>query len=146
MNKTITIAERLNQLKTITAEEAAGLNAKAVKLAYEIMQSYPEYGSEWIHCSKYDYGMNADMERQVKQATYTFKVSDQESDCEEYETRTITPEDVAEAVPTLLDLVKGKKIHLCGLTSNSFWDAGCWDSEATDALLQVYFYGETVYG
>ena len=153
MNEVITLEARNTLFQKTVAAATAKLQTKAVKLAIDIMQSYPEYSSEWIQCKKYDYGMDEARENQIKPAQYTFRVLDPN---EKYETRVISPEDVAQAIPQLWMMVTAGTIHLCGLTAGTihlcgltdetFWDAGSWDSEASDALLQVYFYGETVYG
>lgn len=143
MNEVITVEARNALFQKTLVAATAKLQTKAVKLAIDIMQSYPEYSSEWISCIKYDYGMDEAGENQIKPAQYTFRVLDPN---EKYETRVISPEDVAQAIPQLWMMVTAGTIHLCGLTDENFWDAGSWDSEATDALLQVYFYGETIYG
>ena len=143
MNEVITVEARNALFQKTLVAATAKLQAKAVKLAIEIMQNYPEYSSEWIRCINYDYGMDEARENQIKPAQYTFRVLDPD---EKPETRVISPEEVAQAIPQLWMMVTAETIHLCGLTDETFWDAGSWDSEATDALLQVYFYGETVYG
>lgn len=119
---------------------------EAVELTTAIMQSYPECSSDWIRCCKFDYGMDEAMENQIKPASYTFKVSDPETDCEKFNTKTVSPEDVATIVPTFKKMLDEKKIHICGLTSNNFWDPCSWDSDATDCLMQLFFYKEIVYG
>ena len=145
MNEVITLEARNTLFQKTVAAATAKLQTKAVKLAIDIMQSYPEYSSEWIRCSAYDYGMDEARENQIKPAQYTFKVEGPDSEGK-FVTRVISPEDVAQAIPQLWMMVTAGTIHLCGLTDETFWDAGSWDSEASDALLQVYFYGETVYG
>lgn len=146
MNEVITVEARNALFQKTLVAATAKLQVKAIKLAIDLMQNYPDYSSEWIRCVKFDYGMDEAHENQIKPAQYTFKVSDKETDCDKFETRVISPEEVATAIPQLWMMVTAGTIHLCGVTDETFWDAGSWDSEATDALLQVYFYGETVYG
>jgi hypothetical protein len=145
MNEVITQEDRNLKFVSLAQEVAVKLQAKATKLAIDIMQSYPEYSSDWIRCCAYDYGMDEKMEKQLKPAQYTFKVEDPDSEGK-FITRVVSPEEVAAAIPQLWMMVTAEKIFLCGLSDTNFWDPCSWDSEASDALLQLYFYGETVFG
>jgi hypothetical protein len=102
---------------------------KYMQLAKDIMENYPEY-SFCVRCIGWDY----------KKGSYLFL---DEEDGKQY---TVTVDQVAKALPKVKQLLADKKLFLDGIHSGdeSFFDAGNWDSIATDAAVQIVLFNEVI--
>lgn len=100
------------------------------KLIREIFENFPEYayGTCFI-CTKWDY------------RNFLFNFTDTETN-KKY---TITLDKAIKGFDKLIPDVLNNKIHLpfgdCGI-----FDAGNWDSECADVLVQYSIFGEAIYG
>ena len=92
------------------------------KLGAEIIQNYPEYSSEHISCCRWS------------EDTYEFLVEN--PDTESHEKMSVTGADIAHEIPGFISKYR----------TRSYLDACAWDSEDTDMLMQLHFYGEVVFG
>jgi len=117
------------------------MEERCLGLAREVIQNYPEYSSEWIRCT--NWGKQAEGTYYQKM---TFKVSDQETDCERFDEKVIDVDTLAPAVFALWLQNEAGTMRVMYNKGDDFWDGGNWDANSTDLLLQVYFYGEVVYG
>ena len=100
----------------------------AIQVAQEILQNYPEYSTESLTCTSYDY----------VNGIYSF------IDGEENKTYTVTVEDVAQTIKILMSkMLDGKRFF------QDYWDyndLGSYDLEVVDMILQFTIFGSVVYG
>ncbi len=104
---------------------------EAEVLVREVMQSYPEYSTPYLVCTSYDYD----------KGIYEFL------DEEEDKSYTLEIEKLKVAVNLLLQFVgEGKLPGIARSILPDVMDAGNWDADCTDALVQVAIFGEVIYG
>jgi hypothetical protein len=96
----------------------------------EVVQNLPEY-SQSLKCVSWKYD------------ECKFKFYDDE----ESEFHEVDLEKLCKGYDILKDLWKNKKLFFYGInTEEEFEDAGQWDAEIMDALIQCSIFGEVIYG
>jgi hypothetical protein len=106
---------------------------KLKKLANEIMENYPEYSAgNCLQCVSYKY----------KTGKFTF------IDVAEDKEYHITTDDIAKTLPKFIEgIVKGEwKFYGFDGTIVLRLDARDYDSDATDAVVQLAIFGDIIYG
>ena len=105
---------------------------KIRQLAKDIMDCYPEYSSPSLQCVSWKY------------KDEKFKFVDVEED-KEY---TVTIDDVVKAIPVFIIGVMTGKWKFYGLSSDNILelDAGNWDADVVDAVVQLVIFKDVIYG
>ena len=105
---------------------------KLKELANDIMQNYPEYSSPSLHCTNWKY----------KEGKYKFV------DIEENKTYVVTIDDIVKALPKFIDGIMKGRWKFCGFDGTTVLrlDGGDYDSDSTDAVIQLAIFGDVIYG
>lgn len=107
------------------------------KDAFEILQNYPDYNSEWIRCKKWGYNdgiENLNMEFVVEYPDNSIAVE------------TVKHSDLPSVVFSMRELAHKVIDGKLGFYGYEFNDLGTYDAIVLDAVMQLYFFGEVVYG
>ena len=104
----------------------------AEKLISEIMQNYPEASASYLQCTSWHY----------KECRFTFQ--DMETGC----AYKLDKPRLVGALETMLNdmFTKNALPGIRKYVMRDFTDAGNWDAEATDALVQYAIFGKVIYG
>jgi len=105
---------------------------KLKELANDIMQNYPEYSSPTLECTHWKY----------TEGKFKFL------DVEENKTYDVTIDDIIKALPKFIDgVLKGTwKFYGMDGTQVLCLDAGDYDSDMTDAVVQLAIFNDIIYG
>lgn len=105
---------------------------KIKALAKDIMDCYPEYSSPTLQCVSWKY----------KDGKFKFV------DVEEDKEYTVTIDDVSKAIPIFIIGVMEGKWKFCGLSPDNILelDAGNWDADIVDAVVQIAIFKDVIYG
>ena len=105
---------------------------KLRKLANDIMENYPEYSSSYLQCVSWKY----------KEGKFKF-INDEDG-----KTYTVTTEQVEKALPKFIQGVFENKWKFCGLSADNIleFDAGDWDADIIDGVVQLVIFNDIIYG
>ena len=115
------------------------------KLCMEVIQNYPEYSSEWIQCTKWgDY--ESCMRFRIDDPDYTEdNTADAWFSCTigNDEECTHSFDDMAEALKKMCHIHIDTPYRFCNWNPHN---EGTYDAEVLDALMQMTFLNDVVYG
>jgi hypothetical protein len=105
---------------------------KIKDLAQDIMENYPEYSSPSLQCISWKY----------KDGIYKF--IDEETE----KTYTVTIGQIEKTLPKFIQGVMEGRWKFYGLNADNIleFDAGSWDADIVDGVVQLAIFGDIIYG
>ena len=125
----------LKKTEEVSRKASTAIAEKGEALVKELTDNFPEYArEEHIYCTGWKYDEDV----------FTFQVENLET--QEHEEKVISSKDLSKVFPLFFMSVVAGELDVSGIDLENIWDAGSWDADALDCMLQLYFYGELVFG